>query len=220
MPQNGDGEILLPRRLGKVQRAVLDDLVSVVNDRLARGETRAVPYSSYKVAERLDLDDSRVREALRRLRDRNVVKKVGELPNAGSHDDGTPLYALAVRGPCPGCSSDIEARASVADLDAHDAAATGDRKRAVEPGVEEPDFSRVAVAEVEDLVHPRLAASERSTSPIGCSHGETVDQADDRHLAFMSDEPRAGPPRESRRVQKRREFDARRAVEPSLAVAR
>ncbi|MEJ7783814.1 MAG: hypothetical protein WKF96_03355 [Solirubrobacteraceae bacterium] len=152
--------IQLPARMGKVMKLVIDDLVAITNARLIVGDTRAVPYSSRWAGDRLGVDDRKVREALKRLQKHKIVIKVGELPNGSEWPQGTPLYALAVRGPCPRCARDVEAGAVVAGLDAEDASASGDRQAVVEPRDEQPQVSAVGVAELEDVADTWLAAPE------------------------------------------------------------
>ena len=151
--------IELPARIGKVMKLVIDDLVAIVNVRLEAGDTRAVPYASRWAAGRLGVDDRKIREALRRLQDHKIVVKAGELPSGSQWPQGTPLYALAVRGPCPLCSSHVEAGPVVSGLDAEDASAPGDRQAVVEPRDEQPQVMAVAVTELEDIAHTGLAAA-------------------------------------------------------------
>lgn len=100
-----DGELFVVRAPGgarQVMRAVLADFVDVVNERHARGELRAVPYGSRWAADRLGLDDRRVREALARLVNAGVLIEKGTLERKdGKRYGGTPLYALGVECRCP-----------------------------------------------------------------------------------------------------------------------
>jgi ribosomal protein S25 len=147
-----------PKRTGRVQRAVIADLIEIVNARLAAGENRAVPYSSTQAADRLSIDARVIRKALRGLRAHGVIEKVGELPRRDNCPNGIPLYALRVDAPCPLCTSDVEARPVVARLDSHGPAAGGDGESVFEPCGEQPDLAPVALAQIEHGVDARLAA--------------------------------------------------------------
>jgi hypothetical protein len=149
----------VPSGMGKVQRAVLADLVEIVNARLRAGDRRAVPYASTTAGVRLGIDPRRVRDALERLRARKLVVKVDELPNA-RWNDGAPLYALAVFAPCPLCASDVEA-AAIVGLEDEASAAAADAEAIVEPGDEVVEDVPVLLAELEDVAAARLAAPER-----------------------------------------------------------
>jgi hypothetical protein len=87
-----------PKGARKVMLAVLADLVDVVNERMARGEHRSMPYGSRWAAGRLGLDARRVREALRSLVKAGVLIEDGGLPWPR-----TPCFRVAVAFPCPRC---------------------------------------------------------------------------------------------------------------------
>ncbi|MEJ7785578.1 MAG: hypothetical protein WKF96_12305 [Solirubrobacteraceae bacterium] len=163
--------LLLPARTGRVMKLVLDDLVLMTNARLTADDTRAVPYASRTVADRLGEDDRQVRKALERLRNHGLIVRVGELP--GRWDDGTPLYALAVLAPCPLCSRDVEGAAPVVGLDAQHPAAASDGHVTVKPVMEHREVADVAVAERHELGSATLTAAERGTGMgIGVGHAD------------------------------------------------
>jgi hypothetical protein len=148
-----------PRGAGQVMRAVLGDFVDVVNDRRARGELRAVPYGSRWAADRLGLDDRRVRDAVARLVRAGRLVEQGTLERTdGRRYGGTPLYALGVHARCPMSAGAVEG-ASFVGLDDEPPAATGDGQAAAQPGVEGGEVPAVAVAELEDVVGAGLAAA-------------------------------------------------------------
>ena len=97
--------VLLPVRAGKVMRAVLVDVLDVVNARVRAGEQRSVPYASRPAAQRLGLDDRRVREAVEALVKAGALIRDGELPRQdGRNLPGTPCFRVAVAFPCALCA--------------------------------------------------------------------------------------------------------------------
>lgn len=210
--------ILLPARMGKVMRLLLDDIVAITNARLEAGDTRAVPYASRWAAERLDVDARQIRKALERLCAHGLIVRVDELPN-DRWDDGTPLYALAVNAPCPICASRVEAGAVVAGLDAEDAAATGDRQAVVEPRAEQPQVAAVGVAEREDVVDDVFAAPVRDADGLvgptvrGHAAEQYAAEATARECPF---EVPFGPRPEPQLTKRRREWERRRLESESV----
>jgi hypothetical protein len=168
----GEAWLELPARLGRVMKLVVSDLVATVNGRLAAGDTRAVPYASGTVGQRVGVDPAGVRHGLARLRALGVVEKVDELPRLdGKRFGGVPLYALRVTAPCPFCAGDSEAGPGVTGLDSEDAAPARDWEAVLEPAVEQPEFAPMTVAELEEVADSWLAASVGSADDLRIGHG-------------------------------------------------
>jgi hypothetical protein len=93
-----DFMVKMPKRAGKVMRAVLEDLVELANERIEKRWTIPIAYGNRWAAGRLSVRPSAITEALLALEHHGVIERVRRLPSIwfGREGEGAWTWRLVV----------------------------------------------------------------------------------------------------------------------------